>query len=211
MSLHSRTMCADRNFYFPLDATRGTDGDLSSFYRISANQQPLGKYRAVRDAQGDRGRELVTNLTHLVVRWHPSSMSHPLLFMDRAGIPFHQDAALNPESSAWHDFCFVQRGCENKPSMSACCGVFVFYDPFSLYSLKSASIKFNPDKMLCTCLPLPAIQIENRLQSVHVCTGPPEWITWRRPKVSLISCHYASHLISFSRALQTFSNTKCKQ
>lgn len=88
---------------------------------------------------------------------------------------------------------------------------FLFYGPFSLYSLESASIKLSSNKKLCTCLPLPAIQIENRPQSVHACMGPPEWITWMRSGVSLITCHSPSCLISFSRTLRTFSRMSCTQ
>lgn len=142
-------MCADCSltitfffFSFFLDASRGTDGDLSGFYGTAGNQRPLGKSRAVRNAQGDRGRELdissvTDNMTHVVVRSEPPPSQ-----------PFHIPPAVlhapcrnsltqicSRESSAWYDFVFVQKGCENKPSMSACCGVFsILWPILSLFT-----------------------------------------------------------------------------
>lgn len=151
---------------------------MSSFYRTAGNQQPPGKYRAVRNAQGDRGRELdissiINNMTHVVVRSDPPPPPPPpcpTLWCSCAVQEFPY-IAVNPQL-----FVLSREVVRTNfhVCMSACCGVFVFYDPFSLYSLESASIKFNPNEMLCTRLPLPATQIENRLQGVHVCMGHPE-------------------------------------
>lgn len=80
LSQHTRTVRADCSltvtFVFPLGASRGTDGDVSSFYRTAGNQQLPAKYRVVRDAQGDRGQELdirsvTNNMTHVVVSSEP--------------------------------------------------------------------------------------------------------------------------------------------
>lgn len=151
MGGHTRTMCADRDSCSALDAPRGPGGDPSSVYRIAGNQRPPGRGRAPRNAQADPGREpdlgsAADNMTRVVV----SSSDPP---------------APVPGPERWWEQTF--RDC-----VSSCCGVFLFYDWFSLYSLQSASIKFSPNKKLCAFPPPSASQIGTRPRTCP-CPRPP--------------------------------------
>lgn len=111
MGGHTRTMCADRDSCFALDAPGGRDGDPSSFYRLAGNQRPPGGRRAVRNAQVDPGPELdlgsaTDNMTRVVV----SSLD-----------PRPRPPVPGPER--WREQ--TSRVC-----MSACCGVFLVLSLF---------------------------------------------------------------------------------